>query len=102
LPASHLTEKDAGQSSASGKALFYSHGCVACHSIGHIGGQFAPALDGISKHRDLDFVISRINAAEFLNARGSDEYQERGVVMPPSNLSEKEIGHIAQFLMSLP
>jgi len=92
LLSSISAQNNEGESVSTGKALFYDHGCSACHSIAHLGGQFAPSLDGISKHRDLKYIIDRITAAEFLTPNGPrDEYQERGAVMPPSNLSETEL-----------
>lgn len=86
---------------AAGKKLFYERGCTACHSIGKIGGHFAPALDAISKRRSKDYVRQHISNAELLVQGSADEYQGRGIVMPPSGLSAEEINKVTEFLMSL-
>ncbi len=86
---------------SAGRKLFYEHGCAACHSIGNIGGHFAPSLSGISKRRSSEYISKRITNAEFFSQNYPDEYQARGIVMPPSNLTEKEIAEITSFLMSL-
>lgn len=99
-PAQTAESKATAASIAQGKALFNSHGCIACHGIGNIGGHFAPRLDGISQHRDRQYIVDRISVAELLTDNG--EYQERGAVMPPSDLTEPQIQKIANFLMSLP
>lgn len=85
-----------------GKRLFYERGCIACHSIGDIGGTFAPRLDGIKEHRDKKFVSTRISDAEFFVQKYPDEYGERGTLMTPSDLNEKDIRGITEYLMSLP
>lgn len=87
---------------AAGRKVFYEHGCIACHTIGKIGGHLAPSLDGISKRRDYSYIVKRITNAEFFTQEHPDEYQGRGNIMPPSNLTAGEISSIANFLMSLP
>lgn len=85
-----------------GKRLFYERGCMACHSIGDLGGNFAPRLDGIKERRDRGFVTTRISDAEFFVQKYPDEYGERGTLMVPSGLNAQEIKSIADYLMSLP
>lgn len=92
----------AGSNSLNGKKLFYEHGCAACHSVGGIGGQFAPALDGIGNRRSLENIVKHITKAELLALGASGEYQGRGTVMPPSNLTPIEVQAIAKYLTSLP
>jgi cytochrome c551/c552 len=84
-----------------GKKLFYERGCTACHSINNIGGHFAPPLDHIGKSHTSEYVSQRMTNAEGFLQNYPDEYQERGMVMPPSNLTEKEIAEITSFLMSV-
>ncbi len=84
-----------------GRKLFYTRGCTSCHSIGNIGGHFAPPLDHIGSRRDSEYISQRMTNAEGLSPNGSDEYEERGIVMPPSNLNPKEIAEITSFLMSV-
>jgi nitric oxide reductase subunit C len=90
------------QSIAEGRRLFYSKGCMECHSVLGTGAQLTPPLDGIAKRRDWSFVESRITDAELMRLGVGGEYQEKGTVMPPSNLTASEIRSIADFLMSLP
>lgn len=85
-----------------GKRLFYERGCMACHSIGDLGGNFAPRLDGIKERRERGFVTTRISDAEFFVQKYPDEYGVRGTLMVPSGLSANEIKSIADYLMSLP
>jgi len=86
---------------AEGKKLVFEHGCTACHSIYGIGGHFAPAFDHLSKYRTEEYVKRRITNVEFFTQNEPDEYESRGTVMPPSNLSVEDIDKISQFLMSL-
>lgn len=107
LPPSEATLGQAASSSSSkdsiakGKRLVYEKGCVSCHSIGEIGGNFAPAFDGVAKRLGRTRVLSRITQAERLATTGSGEYGARGTVMPPSNLQAEEIAAIADFLMTI-
>ncbi len=90
------------KSVAAGKKLFYVHGCASCHAIGGIGGQFAPALDGVSKRKDAASIEAQITGAELLALPNDSEYSERGTVMPPANLSKEEVQKISAFLLSIP
>lgn len=86
---------------AAGKQLFYERGCTACHSIGNIGGHFAPALDDISKRRSKDYIQEHISNAQLLPQNSAGEYKARGTIMPPSGLGSDEISKVTAFLMSL-
>jgi nitric oxide reductase subunit C len=85
-----------------GKGLFYDRGCSACHSIGGLGGHFAPALDGVGARRGRKHIAGQITGAEFMANNSELEDQDSGKVMPPSNLSDKEIDQISTFLMTVP
>lgn len=85
-----------------GKSAFMSHGCLSCHSVGNLGGHFAPALDGESNRRNRSYVQERITNSEFFIQKMPDEYGERGTVMPPSNLTKSDIKQVTDFIMSLP
>ncbi len=87
---------------AKGKVLFYDHGCIACHSIGAVGGHLAPRLDAVSARRTRQFITERISNAKFVIETTTDEYQGRENVMPSANLNEEEVRSITDFLMSLP
>lgn len=84
-----------------GKRLVYEKGCLMCHSLGNIGGQFAPAFDGIGRRREIESITQSISNAELLIGNSGKEYGARGAVMPGSDLSNKDIEAIAAFLISL-
>lgn len=97
-----LGKAESPEALARGKKLVYEKGCLMCHSFGGIGGQFAPPFDGIAKRRTEEFIADRITSAELLKGTsGSAEYEERGIVMPPSQLSSDNIKDIAAYLSSL-
>jgi cytochrome c2 len=83
-----------------GKKLYSDHGCSACHSIGKLGGQFAPALDGIGDRKTAEAIADKINSAELTvkDSKGADI----DVKMPPNSLSLPEIKAITRFLLSVP
>jgi mono/diheme cytochrome c family protein len=85
-----------------GREEFISHGCISCHSVNGLGGRFAPPLDGESGRRERPFVEERITNAQFFTKEFPDEYGERGLVMPPTDVSSKDIKQITDFIMSLP
>lgn len=84
-----------------GKKLFWDHGCMSCHSIAKIGGQFAPPLDHVGKLKGRQYILQQITGAESLTVGTGGEYSERGTTMPPSNLTKPEITSVTDFLMSL-
>lgn len=83
-----------------GRSLVARKGCLACHSLGGIGGSFAPALDGVGQRRTRESIDNHILGAELI-VGGEGEYGNRGAVMPPSGLSREEIDAIADYLMTL-
>ncbi|MCA9800370.1 MAG: cytochrome c [Cyanobacteria bacterium HKST-UBA02] len=83
-----------------GRALVAQKGCLACHSLGGIGGSFAPALDGVGGRRTRESIDNHILGAEMV-VDGGGEYGNRGAVMPPSGLSRDEIEAIADYLETL-
>ncbi len=86
---------------AAGKKLVYDRGCLMCHSFGGIGGQFAPSFDGIGSRRSEEYISETISNAELLLGKSGREYGERGLVMPPSSLSDADIANISSYLASL-
>jgi cytochrome c2 len=97
LPANAQTTADDIEA---GKLLFKTHGCMSCHSIGNLGGHFAPNLDGIATRRESQFISNRIDSTEFLVDNDSDE--KPGTTMPPTNLTAAQIEQVTTFLLSLP
>ncbi len=84
-----------------GKKLVYDRGCLMCHSFGSIGGQFAPSFDGIGSRRSEEYISERISNAELLLGKSGKEYGVRGLVMPPSSLTDADIANISTYLSSL-
>ena len=83
-----------------GKRAVYDKGCLSCHAIGGIGGSLAPSFDRIGSRRTPAQIGQTISRAQLMV--GPDpEYGERGVVMPPMDLSPHETSDIAAFLSSL-
>ncbi len=96
------TNKSNPESIAAGKKLFYEKGCAGCHTAGGVGGQFAPSLDGIGTKRERGHIEQIINNAQTLGLGSADEYNGRGTMMPPLNLTPAEASKITDFLMTLP
>ncbi len=84
-----------------GRKLLNSKGCLACHSVGNLGGTFAEKFDGVGSRLTKDAIKQQMQKAELLTLNDEGEYGTRGTVMPPSNLSEKEIEDISNYLSSL-
>ena len=95
------TDKLSTASIQAGKKLFYSKGCMSCHSIGKVGGQFAVALDNVGATKGRNYISERMTGAELLSLGTNDEYGERGTSMPPSNVTPAQIKSITDYLMSL-
>ncbi len=84
-----------------GRLLLSSKGCLACHSIGNLGGSFAPKLDGIGSRRTKEFVKSQMKNADLLTLGVDSEYSTKGTNMPPLNLTDQNVSDLANYLMSL-
>lgn len=84
-----------------GRNLISSKGCMACHSIGNIGGKFAPSFDHIGSRKSKEAIKAQMTNAELLALDSDPEYGERGTVMPPMNLSDREAEDIANYLKTL-
>jgi len=84
-----------------GAALLSEKGCLACHSVGNLGGQFAPKFDHIGSCKTKDAMKTQMQQAELLQLENSSEYGARGTTMPPLNLSAKDMEDIANYLSTL-
>ncbi len=84
-----------------GRELLSSKGCLACHSIGNIGGKFALKFDGISSRLPRRDIEKQMRNAELLSLQDDTEYGARGTVMPPLDLSEKDVQDLTNFLMTI-
>lgn len=85
---------------AKGKKVYSDAGCASCHSIGGLGGTFAPALDNVGATSSRQEIVSFVSKANLLTTE-QGEYAGRGNPMPPSGLSKDDVENIASFLMSL-
>lgn len=98
------TATDASEISKSnlneGKKLLAEAGCSACHSLGGLGGNLAPKFDNIGERLTMQAISEKVSRANFL-IDGTDEYDKRGVSMPPSNLTADEVRKISAYLSSL-
>jgi cytochrome c2 len=83
-----------------GKKLYYDSGCAACHSLGKVGGQFAPGLDGISKRRSRDSIFDTISRGHLQREATADKAAV--FMMPPADLPPDAVEAITDFLMGLP
>ncbi len=110
----HLTDTPSGAavtfsrlklstSTESGKKLLWEKGCLACHSIGGVGGTYAPPFDRIGSRQTQAWINEKISTAQLYAPQENqlDEYSGRALTMPPISISKSEIGDIAAFLSSL-
>ena len=89
------------ESIARGRQLLTSKGCLACHSVGNLGGTFARKFDNVGSRLTRASIVQQMKNADLLTLNDSGEYGARGTVMPPLNLTENEIQDIANYLLTL-
>lgn len=78
----------------SGRKIFLSSGCLACHSVGTIGGHFAPNLENIGSQRTSAYIQRKLTT-------GGIKYGDTLMSMPPAHLTQAEIDKLAAFLSTL-
>lgn len=91
-PTKSSTGASKNDTTKAGKEIFYKGGCLACHSVGGLGGSTAPALDGISKRRSRSSIESLVNSPSEAGAG----------IMPRAPLSPSQRESLIDFLMTLP
>jgi cytochrome c2 len=91
----------ATKSSEQGKQSFLKQGCVACHSIGDVGGWLGPRLDGIGGRRSRAFIVAHVTNAS-AHSKSSGENIGKKSLMPANTLPAKDVEKIADFLLTLP
>ncbi len=92
--------KPKSDESEAGRKLYFSQGCVACHSISNMGGWIGPRLDGIGGRRSKEYIASHITNA---SAHKSEvEATRQKSKMPITKLPPREIARITEFLLTLP
>lgn len=89
------------ESSRLGAQMFKDLGCMACHSVGSMGGHVGPGLAGVGARRSQNYIKSRILSGAVLlpppGAPGRSKY-----AMPPQELCEPHLQQLIDFLMTLP
>ena len=86
---------------AQGQKLIYEKSCLACHTFHGLGGDLAPTFDGLGSRMTAKEISKKITNAQMLVGPDSAEYNERGIVMPPSGLLGSQIKCVTGFLSSL-
>jgi len=70
----------------------YEQMCTACHAIGGLGGIVGPALDGIGKIREREFLVQWLQDSTVLKPDSK---------MPKLPLTEEDIKELVEYLLSL-
>ena len=97
---SHYKPEPTSSSSKEGLALFKSKSCIACHSVGSIGGHLGPDLAGVGARRSRAYIIDRISKGAVLLPQPGQASGRQ--LMPPSKLSDREKGNLTNWLLTLP
>jgi cytochrome c551/c552 len=89
----------------SGRSLFRSKGCIACHAINGVGASVGPSLSHIGSKRSLSWIKTQIVNPSAHFAAGSTVVLNGNTYMAimPShkNMPEKDVNAIAEYLESL-
>lgn len=87
---------------AMGASLFKANGCGDCHWAAGYGDKEGVVLDGISKRRSRQFIVSHLRNPEEHVEKNAKAFKGDPNLMPDPNLSDREIGLIADYLITLP
>lgn len=79
-------------SSAVKQPALFAQMCTACHSLGGVGGNVGPALDGVGSRRDAEFIKKWLTNPFDLKADSK---------MPKLPLSESDISELTTYLSDL-
>lgn len=101
-PGFHFKPRQTDASSDQGKELYLTHGCAACHTIGRSGGRTGPNLEGVGARYSRNFIESRIASGAIYAAARKGKYAPAKFAMPPTEIPEKEVKLITDFLLTLP
>jgi cytochrome c2 len=80
----------AAQSASAGAALFQEKGCSSCHSIGGRGGDFGPALDGVGKRYNAEWIFTWLKNPDAVKP---------GTQMPNLGLTDEERARLVFYLL---
>lgn len=88
------------ESSRVGAQMSKDLGCMACHSVGPIGGNIGPNLAGVGARRSQNYIENRIlKGAVLLPPPGAPGGK---YAMPPNELCGPHLKQLVDFLMTLP
>lgn len=102
VSAGHYKPAAATKSSNQGKQSYLKQGCVACHSIGDVGGWLGPRLDGIGGRRSRAYIVAHVTNATAHSKATAGESIGKKSLMPVTTLPAKDVEKIADFLLTLP
>lgn len=107
LPASPPTANQVSKpaqpspSSRKGEKLFSEKGCIACHSVGKLGGWLGPELDGVSNRLSKSALTAYVTDAQAYALTIRADAHEYPSQMPKLELTTDQIGSIVDYLMTL-
>jgi mono/diheme cytochrome c family protein len=100
-PAGDFAPAPMTERARAGQKLYADMGCAACHSIGRLGGQFGPKLDGIGARRGRRWIEGHITNPQLHTEQFPGEHATEPA-MPATSATPEQIEQIADFLMTLP
>ena len=69
--------------------VFFQTVCAGCHAVGGTGGNVGPALDGVSKRFDSDYLRKWVSDPKSIKP---------DTIMPPLSMSDEQLDDIIEFL----
>jgi cytochrome c2 len=97
-----FTPQPTTSSTREGANLYNKFGCVACHSIGDIGGWLGPRLDGIGARHTRSFILEHVSPAEVMAKSESISAETKSTAMPRMQLEPEQAKKIVDYLLTLP
>ncbi|MBS1998118.1 MAG: c-type cytochrome [Cyanobacteria bacterium SZAS LIN-2] len=88
--------------SIEGEKMYNKFGCVACHSIGQVGGWFGPPLDGVGARHSRAYIASHVTEARVMAKEPGEVPEETITKMPRFLISADEAQKITEYLLTLP
>ena len=89
------------ESTRGGELLYKQLECKACHTIGKVGAEVGPRMDGIGAKRSRAFLIAHITDPQ-AHAKSLPKEYPQGVTMPATDATAEQIGQITDYLLTLP
>lgn len=75
-----------------GALVYQKFACGACHQVNGVGMKLGPALNGLNKRRERDWVVGHF---------GDPKKFSPGSTMPPYKLPKKDLDNLTDYLMGL-